>query len=69
MIDLYHRPRSIGPYVICPECMAKHPSQEEKSCSHGCFNATCAQCGRVRVGDEKPYWHCLGPDLGNPPRL
>lgn len=45
-------------HVLCPECFAKTPG-EEKCCSHGCFDAKCVACGKVRTKDD-PFWSCLG---------
>ena len=46
--------------ILCPDCFAKvPPPAEEKSCGHGCRDAVCVDCGKVR-SESDPYWHCLG---------
>jgi hypothetical protein len=45
-------------YILCPECFAKTDGVE-KCCTHGCFDAVCAECGKIRKPDD-PHWHCRG---------
>lgn len=50
-----------GNRILCPACFRRlYPAgHEQKSCTHGCGEATCVECGVKRRLDE-PYWACLG---------
>lgn len=47
--------------ILCPTCVRLvHPNGwEEKSCTHGCFEATCTRCGKNRA-PEDAFWSCFG---------
>lgn len=48
------------PYILCDDCFRRLGKREEKTCTHGVYEATCSECGATRVARQKPYWHCLG---------
>jgi len=51
----------VGNEILCTTCFKRlYPNgHEQKSCTHGCGEATCVECGAKRKLDE-PYWPCLG---------
>jgi hypothetical protein len=46
--------------IYCDECFQRFGPLEDKCCTHGCGEATCAGCGKTRTWDDKPSWHCTG---------
>ena len=47
---------------MCDACFKRlwPHGRDQKTCTHGCNDATCCVCGAVRKPEDRPYFHCLG---------
>ena len=48
--------------IVCDACFKRlwPHGRDQKTCTHGCNDATCCVCGAVRKPEDRPYFHCLG---------